>query len=680
MPAGVQPRPSPEDRIRAALWFAERGFGVFTVWSTDPDGTCRCPARARCTQPGKHPVTAHGFRDATRDPERIRTLLSAGSQPNYGLVCPDGVFALDVDGEGVAQLAALEQRLGALPPTLRTRTAHGEHVFLRWPEALPRPIGQLWGYVTRWGSGANAGYVIGPRSVHATGVEYEPEGTFEIAELPEAWAQDVITPPEPEQHPLIEIAGGYRLPDVGYRGSRYDAIRDYIASRYMRGMSRDEVLAGVLSVLAPRFADPLTEPELRARFDRAWKGTPERLGPPLAPTPAPRPIGSGMDAADLLALDLPPLRWLVPDLIPEGTTILAARPKVGKSCLVYQMAVEASIGGSLLGRRVTPGSVLYLALEDGKRRGQDRLRAALGGRTMPHGRLEVRWDAHKIGEGLEEDLTAWLDGHPDAVMVAIDTLGKVRPTTSGRQGAYEIDVQHLARLQDLFRNRTVALVIVHHARKEAADDFLASVSGTYGITGSADTIVVIKRNPLERLGSIHATGRDIADAKVAATFDEMLWREAPDSLSEASFDRSEVYQVIEESGPIYAKGIAERIGKERTNVQHMVEELVRTGAVARTGLGYVVARVSLVASPNHSRFTPKPLNVPTHSTHSESDQSDSRDVREGKSDWSDSGHTREAGAGGWLHPCRDYAHHRSSHRQTPEGWTCLACYPEGDPA
>src|SRR5512146_407532 len=115
MPEPASPRPSPEDRIRAALWFAERGFGVFTVWSANPDGSCRCPAGPRCEQAGKHPITAHGFRDATLDPERIRTLLSAGSEPNYGLVCPEGVFALDVDGEGVAHLAELEGKLGPLP-------------------------------------------------------------------------------------------------------------------------------------------------------------------------------------------------------------------------------------------------------------------------------------------------------------------------------------------------------------------------------------------------------------------------------------------------------------------------------------------------------------------------------------------------------------------------------------
>ena len=65
-----------------------------------------------------------------------------------------------------------------------------------------------------------------------------------------------------------------------------------------------------------------------------------------------------IDGADLLALNLPPLRWIVPELLPAGTAILASPPKVGKSCLVYQAAVEVAIGGELLGRRVAPGSAL----------------------------------------------------------------------------------------------------------------------------------------------------------------------------------------------------------------------------------------------------------------------------------------------------------------------------------
>lgn len=340
-------------------------------------------------------------------------------------------------------------------------------------------------------------------------------------------------------------------------------------------------------------------------WDAAFPGGlgPERRIVPIdRPRPADRPIGAetsrrrevvaGIDAADLLELDLPPLRMVIPDLLPEGTLILAAPPKVGKSCLVYQINVEVAIGGELFGRRVHPGSCLYYALEDGKLRGQARLRAALEGRTMPRGRLEVRWSAPRIGDGLEEELTAWLDAHPDAALVAIDTLQKVRAKSTGNRNAYEVDVDDLGRLQAIFRDRNVALVIVHHSRKESTDDFLASVSGTYGITGSADTTAVIRRKRLESFGTIVVTGRDVAESEIPVRFDGMTWHEAPAALPAASFERAEVYRTIEEMGPVFPAAIAKTLDLSRTSVQNMVTKLVESGAVTRGPHGYMVASLS----------------------------------------------------------------------------------------
>jgi biotin operon repressor len=420
---------------------------------------------------------------------------------------------------------------------------------------------------------------------------------------------------------------------------------------------------------------------------KGWRDFKAALGLATAPTPAasvaaaakpPRVAGARMDAADLLALDLAPIRWIVPGLIPEGTTILAAPPKVGKSCLVYQIAVEASIGGDVLGRRVTPGSVLYLALEDGRRRGQQRLLAALAGRTMPRGRLEVQWEARPIGAGLEDDIREWLDGHPDAVMVAIDTLGKVRPASDGRRNAYEVDVAAMNELQNLFRDRPVGLVIVHHARKESTDDFLASVSGTYGITGSADTVVVIRRLRNESFGTIHVTGRDVADEQIPARFDELTWTAAPGALSAASFERTEVYRVIEDRGPVFAKSVADELGMERTAVQHVIGGLVEKGAVARVRGGYVVAAVVLESDEPHAGVhssvhsdRPIPLSLPLHSTHSQSEQSEGSEGSEG-------GHAREdvRRPQDLFVDCDAYRDHQTRHFYTTAGWRCGICSPE----
>lgn len=331
-----RPRPSPEDRIKAACWFAERGFGIFSVWSTHPGGTCRCPAAAVCGQPGKHPIGKQGFLENTRDPDRIRILLSAGSEPNYGLVCPEGVFAWDVDGDGVPRLAVLEAQHGPLPETLRTNTAHGQHVFLRWPDGLPRPLGQMFGYVTRWGSGTGAGYVIGPRSVHATGFEYAPAGTFlEIAELPEAWARAAIEAKASKESIVFRADG-----PIGVAvGSRHDYLRDQ--ARHLRGVGLSgEVLFAAVMDLNRQLAEPKTEEGVRRAIgDVETKFQPDPVGPDgrraEAPQPAQEPPSAANDRSVALASIStdPPPPMLIDRLDPTGHTILYGTGGIGKGAL-----------------------------------------------------------------------------------------------------------------------------------------------------------------------------------------------------------------------------------------------------------------------------------------------------------------------------------------------------------
>ncbi len=76
---------------------------------------------------------------------------------------------------------------------------------------------------------------------------------------------------------------------------------------------------------------------------------------------------------ELLTTEFPATRWAVPGLIPEGLSILAGRPKMGKSWLALQIANAVGSGGTILNIPVEQGAVLYLALEDGAKRLQDRL-------------------------------------------------------------------------------------------------------------------------------------------------------------------------------------------------------------------------------------------------------------------------------------------------------------------
>jgi RecA-family ATPase len=74
-------------------------------------------------------------------------------------------------------------------------------------------------------------------------------------------------------------------------------------------------------------------------------------------------------------MTFPPLSWILPNIIPaEGLTILCSKPKFGKSWLVLDLCIACTHDRFTLGKiKPTQGDVLYLALEDSKRRLQRRM-------------------------------------------------------------------------------------------------------------------------------------------------------------------------------------------------------------------------------------------------------------------------------------------------------------------
>ena len=84
-------------------------------------------------------------------------------------------------------------------------------------------------------------------------------------------------------------------------------------------------------------------------------------------------------AHDLRRREFPAIRYVVPGYIAEGCTILAGRPKLGKSWLVLEMGLAVATGSTCLGGiDCEQGDVLYLALEDNERRLQKRIDKVLG--------------------------------------------------------------------------------------------------------------------------------------------------------------------------------------------------------------------------------------------------------------------------------------------------------------
>ena len=215
-----------------------------------------------------------------------------------------------------------------------------------------------------------------------------------------------------------------------------------------------------------------------------------------------------------------PIEYIVPGLIPEGLTFIVAPPKIGKSWFVLDLALACANGGTFLGLDVSQRPVLYLALEDGPRRLQSRGNM-LGVHDFPARVTFVNQvrpaDALNL---MREYMTENAGKMP---LIVVDTLAKIKPDRPPSSESYQHDYMVSAALKTVADEHDGAVTVVHHNRKAASEDFVESVSGTQGITGAADTIIVIRRPRNEAQGELHVTSRDGMEGAYGVTFTDGRW-------------------------------------------------------------------------------------------------------------------------------------------------------------
>ena len=211
-----------------------------------------------------------------------------------------------------------------------------------------------------------------------------------------------------------------------------------------------------------------------------------------------------IDGAALMSRPLRPPDFVVDSLLSQGLHILAGSPKVGKSWLVLWLAVMVAKGEPVWDMATRQSHTLYLCLEDSVLRIQNRL-------------FEITEDAPEsvhfctecapIGQGLEEQIETFSMEHPGTVLVIIDTLQMVRPIHDATCANDYRDMSVLKRLADRLG---LAILLIHHLRKEKAEDVFHRISGTTAISGAVDSnfTLVEKRRGSGR-AKLTCIGRDI---------------------------------------------------------------------------------------------------------------------------------------------------------------------------
>lgn len=289
-----------------------------------------------------------------------------------------------------------------------------------------------------------------------------------------------------------------------------------------------------------------------------------------------------------------PLTFIVDGLIPTGLTILAGAPKARKSWLALDVALSVARGVACLDERknLCPrGAVLYLALEDSERRLKDRIGQMLGdGPAWPTNLFfETSWP-RMDADGVPR-LRGWVEATRGARLIVIDVFQKFRPAT-GAQGGYSKDYADLTALQDLAREKDIGIVLVHHLRKSGGGDPFERMTGSTGILGAPDTLLVLDKG---RGGTrLLAEGKDIEPAALEISFDDQAkrWRIAkPGSAVSSHPDRDRIVAVLKASPqPLAPREIAEMTGQSSDAVRQLLKTMSDAGEIEKIGRGRYVAR------------------------------------------------------------------------------------------
>lgn len=293
-----------------------------------------------------------------------------------------------------------------------------------------------------------------------------------------------------------------------------------------------------------------------------------------------------ISAVELLSMKYPPTQWVIPDILPEGVTLLVGKPKKGKSWMALDMCEAIASGGLVFGiKEVESGESLYLALEDNRRRLQKRLKKVLDGRPAPE-RMHVHVEWPKLADGGTQLLDEWLTEHPETRLVVIDTLTKVRNPARG-QNIYTEDYAALETLLPIAAAHSVAIVVVYHLRKAAATDPLDEISSSTGLTAGVDGFMILRRTPGSKGPTLYVDGRDIEEPTEYAlhwNLNTATWTiEGTAEEVHVSKERADILLVLNRSEePMTPKEVWEELpGTKRNNVRYLMSMMLRDGQLIK---------------------------------------------------------------------------------------------------
>lgn len=220
-------------------------------------------------------------------------------------------------------------------------------------------------------------------------------------------------------------------------------------------------------------------------------------------------------AEELMQKDLPEPKVFVGvgnevPLLTEGTCIVSAKPKLGKSWMVLGMCVAVSNGEDFLGYKTRKCSTLYLDLETSEILQKKRLKKILNGKPVPSN-FYLETETNSLENGFVEQIEAYIKEDPNIGIVVIDVFQIIRsPSKNVKETEYEHAYRDITPLNELAQKHHIAIILVCHDRKAVdPDDPFANILGSTGLQGAATQMMVMFRKRKDDPIHISVKGKTI---------------------------------------------------------------------------------------------------------------------------------------------------------------------------
>lgn len=377
-----------------------------------------------------------------------------------------------------------------------------------------------------------------------------------------------------------------------------------LCMKLQRSGMEDRAIVNHVRALIERYA-PDDDPARKARrmedVPRAVRDGRAKIGKSItSKLEKPETLPTLVSFAELKGQTFMPVQWVIPEYIPEGLTLLCGKPKVGKSCLALAITLACACGDQVLGKTCQPCDVLYCALEEIPRRMHERTGKILGSQESWPANAWFILDLPPLDKGCIEALTEYLRQRPTIKLIIIDILANIKGKKIKGEDAYDRDIATMKALWSFAHQNSVNIIVIHHLNKSKAEDIFQSISGTLGLNGGADTLVVLDQKAKDDPLRFAVKGREVGyeDKEVDFDYDMGTWDvmgnwDDDDGASSKSRDLIKA-ALAGETKPLSPAQVAQKTGLKETTVRGTMRRMAKDKTIRRTEYGaYLINSVSV---------------------------------------------------------------------------------------